>query len=103
MLNIALLVKLFAPRNEGASATVRTPDLRWQKDGLPQWDFGALPAQIDAGKAGWLLIHYQALVNAGDTASLRLFATSAEAAAAHDKGVCRLIAIALGKEWKRVT
>ena len=101
--NIALLVKLFAPRNEGASATVRTPDLRWQKDGLTQWDFGALPAQIDAGKAGWSLIHYPALVNAGDTASLRLFATSAEAAAAHDKGVCRLIAIALGKEWKRVT
>ncbi|MFA7052649.1 MAG: ATP-dependent RNA helicase HrpA [Kiritimatiellia bacterium] len=100
--NIALLVNVFAPRSEGAGAAVQTPDARWQKDGLTQWDFGALPAQLDVGKAGWPIIHYPALVDAGDTASLRLFATPAEAAAAHDKGVCRLFALALGKEWKRV-
>lgn len=100
--NISLLVKLFAPRSEGAGAAVQTPDARWQKDGLTQWDFGALPAQLDVGKAGWPIIHYPALVEAGDTVSLRLFAAPAEAAAAHDKGVCRLFALALGKEWKRM-
>jgi len=100
--NIALLVKLFAPRSEGAGDAVQTPDVRWQKDGLTQWDFGALPAQLDVGKAGWPIIHYPALVDAGDTVSLRLFAAPAEAAAAHDKGVCRLFALALGKEWKRM-
>ncbi len=99
--NIALLVKLFAPRTEGGGA-VQTPDARWQKDGLTQWDFNELPAQLDVGKAGWPIIHYPALVDAGDTVSLRLFAAPAEAAAAHDKGVCRLFALALGKEWKRV-
>jgi len=100
--NIALLVKLFAPRCEGRGPAVQTPDSRWQKDGLTQWDFGALPAQLDVGKAGWPIIHYPALVDAGDTVSLRLFAAPAEAAAAHDKGVCRLFALALGKEWKRM-
>ncbi|MDR2849301.1 MAG: DUF3418 domain-containing protein, partial [Verrucomicrobiota bacterium] len=47
------------------------------------------------------IIHHPALVDAADSVSLRLFADPAEAAAAHEKGVCRLFALALGKEWKR--
>ena len=53
------------------------------------------------GKAGWPIINYPALVDAKTSVSLRLFADASEAAASHEKGVCRLFALTLGKDWKR--
>jgi len=98
--NIAPLVKLFAARVAEAAAAVRATS-PWHRDGLTRWDFGPLPPQIDVGKAGWPIINYPALVDAQTSVSVRLFADPAEAAASHEKGVCRLFALALGKEWKR--
>ncbi|MDD4016672.1 MAG: DUF3418 domain-containing protein [Kiritimatiellae bacterium] len=98
--NIALLVKLFAARAAQAAADERESS-PWHRDGITQWDFGSLPAQVDVGKAGWSIINYPALVDAKTSVSLRLFADPAEAASAHERGVCRLFALALGKEWKR--
>ena len=98
--NIALLVKLFAARAAKAAADERESS-PWHRDGITQWNFGSLPTQVDVGKAGWPIINYPALVDAKTSVSLRLFADPAEAASAHEKGVCRLFALALGKEWKR--
>ena len=98
--NIAPLVQLFATRVAQAAAEERAAS-PWHKDGVTQWDFGPLPQQVDVGRAGWPIINYPALVDAKTSVSLRLFADPAEAAAAHEKGVCRLFALALGKEWKR--
>jgi ATP-dependent helicase HrpA len=98
--NIALLVNLFAARVAEAAAAERTSS-PWHKDGLLHWDFGTLPPQVDVGRAGWPIINYPALADAKTSAALRLFADSAAAAASHEKGVCRLFALALGKEWKR--
>lgn len=98
--NLAPLVQLFAARAAQAADAGRAAS-PWHRDGLTRWDFGALPPQVDVGKAGWPIINYPALVDAKTSASLRLFADPAAAAAAHDKGVCRLLALALGKEWKR--
>ena len=98
--NIAPLVKLFAVRVAAAAAAGRATS-PWQKDGLTRWDFGPLPPQVDVGKAGWPIINYPALVDTQTSVSLRLFTDAAEAAAVHEKGVCRLFALALGKEWKR--
>ena len=98
--NIAPLVKLFSARVTEAAAAERAAS-PWQKDGLTRWDFGPLPPQVDVGKAGWPIINYPALVDAKTSVSLRLFADAGAAAAAHEKGLCRLFALTLGKEWKR--
>jgi ATP-dependent helicase HrpA len=98
--NIAPLVQLFAAHVTQA-ATAERATSPWNKDGLTRWDFGPLPPQVDVGRAGWPVINYPALVDAEASASLRLFADAAKAAASHEKGLCRLFALALGKEWKR--
>jgi ATP-dependent helicase HrpA len=98
--NVAPLVQLFAARVAQAAASERATS-PWNKDGLTSWSFGPLPPQVDVGKAGWPIINYPALADAQDAASLRLFADAAAAAASHEKGLCRLFALALGKEWKR--
>lgn len=72
----------------------------WKRDGLTAWDFGEVPEQIDLGRAHWPIIHFPALTDRGASASLRLFAEEAEARAHHDAGVTRLMAIALGRDWK---
>jgi len=98
--NLAPLIQLFAPR-AGRSAPETRPAGPWHRDGLTRWDFGPLPPQVDVGKAGWPVINYPALVDAENVVSLRLFADPAAAAAAHDQGLCKLFALALGKEAKR--
>jgi len=98
--NLAPLVELFAARAAAISVAEQASN-RWQKNGLTKWDFGPLPPHVDVGKAGWPIINYPALVDAQSSVSLRLFSDPAEAAAAHEKGVCRLFALSLGKEWKR--
>ena len=98
--NLVPLIKRFAAGVAEAAATERATS-PWNREGLTQWNFGSLPVQVDVGKAGWPIINYPALVDAKTSVSLRLFADSAEAAAHHDKGLGRLFALALGKEWKR--
>ena len=97
--NVDALTRLFATQAAAAAAApAATP---WHRDGLTRWDFGDLPQQVDIGKAGWPVINYPALVDKQDTVSLRLFADADTAAATHEKGVCRLFTLALGKDWKR--
>ncbi|MEI7948232.1 MAG: DUF3418 domain-containing protein, partial [bacterium] len=94
------LASLFA--KESAAATqAKRPASQWHRDAITTWDLDELPSQVDVGKAGWPIIHYPALEDKGDSVSLRLFSEASEAAAVHEKGVCRLFALALGKEWKR--
>jgi len=94
------LARLFAPKTTAAETDQR-PASKWHRDNIIAWDLGELPAQVDVGKAGWPILHYPALQDQGESVSLRLFSEAAEAAAVHEKGVCRLFALALGKEWKR--
>ncbi len=94
------LARLFAKDSASATQALR-PVSKWHRDAITTWDVGELPSQVDVGKAGWPIIHYPALEDKGDAVSLRLFSDAGEAAAVHDKGVCRLFALALGKEWKR--
>ncbi|MDX9866637.1 MAG: DUF3418 domain-containing protein [Kiritimatiellia bacterium] len=99
--NLQTLTALFA-QDAARPAAAAPPAGPWHRDGLTDWDFGDLPAQVDIGKAGWPVIHFPALTDSGDTVSLRLFADPAAAAAAHEQGLVRLFAIVLGKEGKRV-
>lgn len=96
---LASLIKQFNIENASSIAAHTTSP--WQREGLTQWDFNTLPPQVDIGKAGWPIINYPALVDMGESCALRLFADANQAAAAHEKGVCRLYALALGKEGRR--
>ncbi|MCL2103907.1 MAG: DUF3418 domain-containing protein [Kiritimatiellaeota bacterium] len=99
--NMDALLRLFAGREEARGTETRPPSATlalWNRDRLTHWDFGTLPQQVDVGKAGWPVISYPALVDEHDSVSLRLFADAGTAAAAHEKGVCRLFAVVLGGE-----
>jgi ATP-dependent helicase HrpA len=84
----------------------------WEKSGLTAWTFGDLPERVPVGTS---LTAYPALVKMGsnlpfaakgrfdpildqETVGIRLFATRAEAAAAHPAGVRWLLLRKFGKE-----
>lgn len=98
--DLSELTRRFGQQAAAPSPAAVTP---WQRDQITQWDFGALPAQVDVGRAGWPIIHYPALTDALDSVALRLFNDPDIAAAAHEKGVMRLFALSLGKEWRRLS
>lgn len=97
--NLKPLIELFG---HGTVAKVSDSHSgRWHRDGLTGWSFGDLPERVDVGKAGWPIINFPALRDAGDSVGIRLFADATAAAASHEQGVCRLFALTLGKDWKR--
>ena len=74
----------------------------WEKTGLKAWTFGDLPERVPVGTS---LTAYPALVVEGamegldqETVGIRLFATRAEAAAAHTAGVRWLLLRKFAKE-----
>ena len=76
-------------------------DQQWSREGVTSWDFGVLPEQVNIGKSGWPLINYPALVDNHESVAIQLFADQSAALAAHQTGLCRLFAIAMGKSCKR--
>jgi ATP-dependent helicase HrpA len=72
----------------------------WHRDGLKTWDFGALPKQVEVRHGGVVLTKYPALVDAGDSAALRLVDSAALASEQTRAGARRLFAIAENRELK---
>jgi len=72
----------------------------WHRDGVTKWDFGKLPEHVDLRRGGLMLTKYPALIDAGDTAALRLLDSRAEAAAQTRLGALRLFALAENRELK---
>ena len=72
----------------------------WHRDKVTKWDFGDLPQHVDLRTGGVTLTKYPALVDAGDTAALRLLDSAAEAAEQTRLGALRLFAIAEHRELK---
>src|SRR5207244_1475734 len=72
----------------------------WHRDGITKWDFGALPAQVELKRGGLVLVQFPALVDAGESASLRLLDTPAEAARQTRLGALRLFVLAEHRELK---
>ncbi|WP_327375037.1 ATP-dependent RNA helicase HrpA [Streptomyces sp. NBC_01216] len=62
-----------------------------ERTGLTDWTIGALTQVFETRRAGQPVKAYPALVDAGDTVSVRLFDTEAERAAAMWRGTRRLI------------
>ena len=70
--------------------------------GLTSWSFGDLPEIMEVKVGGRNVIGFPALVDEGDTVALRVQDTPEKAAAAHRKGLRRLLALELREQVKFV-
>jgi ATP-dependent helicase HrpA len=68
----------------------KVPKKQWEKTGITEWDFGALPEKIDISERGTACWGFPALVDEGKSVSVRLFNSKREADVAHKSGLCRL-------------
>lgn len=64
-----------------------------QHTGLTTWSFGELPELVELNLNGQSIIGFPALVDNGDSVSLRPFDTPEEAARVHRQGLLRLFAL----------
>jgi ATP-dependent helicase HrpA len=78
----------------------RLPQSEWNRDGITSWDFGDPPQRIDIKRHGMTMAAYPAIVDRGDSVSLKLMESPDSAREATRKGVRRLLAIQLREEMK---
>jgi len=71
------------------AVAVATPGRELERTGLTAWELGSLPEIVEAGGVRG----YPALVDAGTSVSVRVFATAHEANTVHPRGVLRLLAL----------
>jgi ATP-dependent helicase HrpA len=74
------------------------PEGEWNRDGLTRWDFGTLPDKVEVRFGHSVLTAYPALVDRGETVSLRLLETPELAYQATRQGLRRLFALQLQSE-----
>jgi ATP-dependent helicase HrpA len=70
--------------------------------GERSWTFGELASSVDGMHDGQRVFGHPALIDEGETVGVRLFATPAEAAANHARGMTRLVRITLARDLKTV-
>ncbi|HEY7087080.1 MAG TPA: ATP-dependent RNA helicase HrpA [Tepidisphaeraceae bacterium] len=75
-------------------------DQQFHRDKITRWDFGDLPERVTVMRHGMELMGYPALVDAGDSVSLRVLDTPESAAAAMRAGLRRLFVLQLAGEIK---
>jgi ATP-dependent helicase HrpA len=77
-------------RTSVAKATTASgPDRSLERSGITAWDLGDLPELVEKGPVRG----YPALVDEGASVAIRVFATAAEQAREHSRGVRRLLAL----------
>lgn len=74
-------------------ATARTPN-RIERRGLTTWEFDDLPRYVDTKQAAGVIRGYPALVDDGDSVSIRIEASEGEQRAAMPGGIRRLLLLA---------
>jgi ATP-dependent helicase HrpA len=79
------VAKATAASGPGVSETQRS----LERTGITTWDLGDLPELVESGPVRG----YPALVDLGPSAAVRVFATAAEQAREHPRGVRRLLAL----------
>jgi ATP-dependent helicase HrpA len=72
----------------------------FERSGLTRWDFGALPHSIEIEQRGMRLKGYPALIDDGDSVSLRLMDTPKRAQHASRLGIRRLYMLRLKEQVK---
>jgi ATP-dependent helicase HrpA len=76
------------------------PQSEWHRDGITRWDFADLPEQVEVVRPGITLRGFPALVDAGESVSLRLMDTLEAARASMRGGLRRLFALQLAEQMK---
>ncbi|MFN4243991.1 MAG: DUF3418 domain-containing protein [Tepidisphaerales bacterium] len=82
------------------SVFAELPPGEWNRDGLTRWDFGELPEKVEVNLGGAVLPAYPALVDRGETVSLRLMESPETAYETTRGGLRRLFALQLREEMK---
>lgn len=83
--------------SEAGASFRRLLETGLERDGITRWDFGELPERLEVERDGLVLEAWPALVDAGESAALRLFDQPDKAAAASRGGVGRLLALRLAR------
>nr|MDJ0806640.1 ATP-dependent RNA helicase HrpA [Gammaproteobacteria bacterium] len=91
-------VKRLAARQPQRQASRALAPAGLEKNGLKQWDVGSLPADVTLEQGGIRLKGYPALVDEGETVSLRVLDSESAARLSHKAGVRRLIMLKLNKD-----
>ncbi len=85
---------------EGRESFARIPASDLERDGITRWDFGELPEQLDLTRGGIRLRGFPALLDAGDSVSIRVLDSSEGATLAMRAGLRRLLMLNLGADLK---
>jgi ATP-dependent helicase HrpA len=85
-----------------AQAEVKADAAEGELTGLTSWSFGDLPDLLEVKVGGRTVVGFPALVDEGDSVSLRALDTEDKAAARHHLGLRRLFALALREQVKFV-
>ncbi|MHB8899301.1 MAG: ATP-dependent RNA helicase HrpA [Thermoguttaceae bacterium] len=83
-----------------AEKFTQTGSSGWDRDGLTAWDMDHLPEEVELRQAGITIKAWPALVDRGESVSVRLFETPQAAAQAMRHGLRRLAVIAARRELK---
>jgi ATP-dependent helicase HrpA len=78
------------------------PPTEHERDKLTRWDFGDLPERVEIKRAGATFSGYPALVDQGETVSLKVLDSRAASVAANRAGVRRLFMLQLGQELRQL-
>lgn len=78
------------------------PPPEFHRDGLTRWDFGDLAERVEIAHAGMTINGYPALVDAGNSVSLRLFDQADVAAEIMRAGVRRLFMLQVHEELQYI-
>ncbi|HEX3782752.1 MAG TPA: ATP-dependent RNA helicase HrpA [Pseudonocardiaceae bacterium] len=84
-------------------ATLSAAGENIEKRGLRGWDFGTLPDSYQQERFGYLVTGYPALVDDGESVSIRLFEDPAEAETSMWRGVRRLLLLNVSSPVKYIT
>ncbi len=85
---------------QAAESFSQVDDPRWNRDGLTDWDFDDLPAEIELPRGRLSVKAYPALLDRGDSVSLRLVDSPQRAEHETRFGLRRLCLLAAQRELK---
>ena len=78
------------------------PDPTWNRDHVVSWDVGDLPERVEVKVGRRAVQGFPALIDRGESVSLRLLETAEAARAAHRRGVRRLLLLDYAGEIKHL-
>jgi len=84
----------------GGATAQRLPSAGLEREGLRDWDAGALPETVELVRGGVRLRGFPALVDGGDCVAVRVLDSAENARRAHRAGVRRLLMLRLAKELR---